>query len=82
MILQYKRLIMDVRYLKFNYIVRLSEAAKVFFFLVILIANITFISYWLYKMIGEVKNFLRTKFEKVYLYVFLCGNKTKLEEEK
>ena len=33
-------------------------------------------------MIKEVENTLRAKFEKVYLYICLCGNKNKLEHEK
>ena len=32
-------------------------------------------------MAGELKNTIRTKFSKVYLYICLCGNKTKLQEE-
>ena len=33
-------------------------------------------------MIGEIKNTLRTKMGKLYLYLWLCGNKDKLEREK
>ena len=33
-------------------------------------------------MIDEAANTLRTKFEKIYLYICLCGNKRRLEEQK
>jgi hypothetical protein len=29
-----------------------------------------------------MENILRTKFEKVYLYICLCGNSMKLQQEK
>ena len=63
-------------------IVRISPPAQWFFFLVILLSNILFLAYWVYKMIEEIKNTLRDKFEKVYLYICLCGNKDRLENEK
>ena len=49
---------------------RLNPSSKMFLFLVILISNLLFFAYWAYKMLGEIKNTLRTKFKKVYLYVF------------
>ena len=33
-------------------------------------------------MIGEIRNTLRTKMGKMYLYICLCGNKKRYEEEK
>ena len=63
-------------------IVRLNETSKWFFFLVILLSNVLFLTYWTYKMIGEIRNTLRTKMGKMYLYLCLCGNKYKYEEEK
>lgn len=65
-----------------NLIVRLNEGSKIFFFLIILLANISFAIYWAYKMIEEVKNTMRTKLGKFYLYIFLWNNKRKFEEEK
>jgi len=50
--------------------------------MIILISNILFISYWFIKLYGEVKNDLRKKIEKIYLFVCLWGNREKLEEEK
>ena len=49
---------------------RLSTATKFILFLVILISNLVFFSYWTYKMLSEIKNLLRSKFKKLYLYVF------------
>ena len=60
---------------------RLNEGSKWFFFFVILLANLTFLAYWFYKMVGEVKNTIRSKMGKLYLYIFLCGNKKKFEAE-
>ena len=33
-------------------------------------------------MMQEVKNTMRAKMGKLYMYIFLWGDKTKLEEEK
>ena len=63
------------------YIVRLDNASKLFLFLVILFSNIVFILYWIYKMYEEIKNTMRTNLKQVYLYVCLCGNKKRLEDE-
>ena len=63
-------------------IVRLNQSSKWFFFLVILLSNISFLAYWTYKMVGEIRNTLRTKMGKMYLYLCLCGNKKRYEEEK
>ena len=52
-----------------------------FFFLMILIANLVFFFYWLYKMLEEGRNILRTKLQTVYLWLCLCGDKERLEEE-
>lgn len=63
-------------------IVSLSEGMRLVFFFIIMLSNIVFFGYWLYKMLQEVKNTLVKKFEKVYLHVFLCGDRIKLEKEK
>ena len=60
---------------------RLNPSSKMFLFLVILISNLLFFAYWAYKMLGEIKNTLRTKFKKVYLYIFWWGNKQKMAKE-
>ena len=72
---------MDVRILYLISLVRLDNGSKMFFFLVILFSNILFLSFWLYKMYEEIKNTLRTNLQKVYLYLWLCGNKKRLENE-
>lgn len=51
---------------------------KIVMFLMILFSNLTFFTYWLYKMYVEVRIVLLKKSEKVYLYLFLCGVKEKL----
>lgn len=60
---------------------RLDTGSKLFFFLVILLSNVVFMSYWAYKMYEEIKNTMRTNMKQVYLYVCLCGNKKRLEDE-
>ena len=49
-------------------IVRLTSGAQWFFFMIILFSNFMFLGYWLYKMLKEMENMLRSKFEKAYLY--------------
>ena len=53
-----------------------------FFFIVMVLVNIIFMIYWLYKMFFEVKNTFRDKLAKVYILVCLWGKKDKFEEEK
>ena len=53
-----------------------------FFFIIILLCNILFLAFWGYKMIEEIKNTMRTKMGKIYMYIFLWGNKKRLEEER
>jgi hypothetical protein len=62
--------------------ITLSDMMKLIFFLIIMISNLTFFGYWLYKMLQEVKNTLIKKFEKLYLYLFLCGDRALLERSK
>lgn len=62
--------------------VTLSEAMKFLFFIIIMAANIAFFGYWFYKMMQEVRNTVITKLEKLYLYLFLCGDKIKLDKIK
>ncbi len=63
-------------------VINLSEGMRLVFFFIILLSNLVFFGYWLYKMLQEVRNTLIKKFEKVYLHVFLCGDRLKLEKEK
>ena len=60
----------------------MNESAKMFFFIIILTWNLLFLIFWFYKMMQEVKNTMRAKMGKLYMYIFLWGDKTKLEEEK
>jgi hypothetical protein len=63
-------------------IINLSEGMRMFFFMVIMLANLVFFGFWFYKMLQEVRNTLVKKFEKVYLVLFLCGDKNKLDKMK
>ena len=63
-------------------VVTLSNNMKLLFFLVIMISNLMFFGMWLYKMIQEVRNTILLKMEKIYLYLFLCGDRAKLERLK
>ena len=77
-----KKQIMDVSLYFINLnIVRLNTGSKLFFFFVILFSNIVFLLYWAFKMYEEIKNTMRTSLKQIYLYVCLCGNKKRLEEE-
>jgi hypothetical protein len=60
----------------------LSTAAGIFLFMLILIVNVIFFASWLFHMYLELKAKFRKKAEKIYLTIFLCGNKKRLEEEK
>ena len=55
----------------------LSEHIKMFFFFVIVFANLTFFVYWTIKAIQEFKAMLIKKFSFIYIYVCLCGNRDK-----
>ncbi len=62
--------------------ITLSEPMKFLFFVIIMVANLAFFGYWFFKMMQEVRNTVITKLEKLYLYLFLCGDKIKLEKIK
>jgi hypothetical protein len=55
---------------------------KLAFFFIILLANFIFFAFWLYKMLLEVKVTLMKKMEKLYLLLFLCNDRVKLERLK
>ena len=61
---------------------QLSVFAQLILFFIIIFVNVLFISFWLYHMFLEIKNKFRKKAEKLYLWIFLCGNVQRLEEEK
>ena len=56
----------------------MGDETELFFFAVIIIANMVFFAYWLAQMYQEIKNKLRKAIPKIYLMVCLCGNKQKL----
>lgn len=53
---------------------QLSNSTSMILFFIILMVNIIFFSYWMYYMFQEIKNKFRKKAEKLYLWLFLCGN--------
>jgi len=61
---------------------RLSEGLKLLMFFVIVFANLGFFLYWLFKMYKEMKAVIIKKFDKVYLFACLCGDREKLERIK
>lgn len=60
-----------------NFIVYLNENTKIFLFAIILIANLTFFIYWLFKMLQELRSMFIKKFSFLYIYFCLCGNHQK-----
>lgn len=44
--------------------------------------NASFLLFWCFKMMGEIKDSIRQKWSKFYICCFLCGNKRRFEEEK
>ena len=59
----------------------LSTGSKNILFLIIVLSNLLFFLYWSSKMFTELKNTIRIKFSSFYLYLCLCGNKERLQEE-
>ena len=49
---------------------RLNNTAKLILFMMILLSNMAFFTYWGYKMGSELKNTIRSKFKRIYLYLF------------
>ena len=60
---------------------RLDDGTKIFFFFLIMCSNSIFFIYWFYKMGQELLNKFRQNFQRAYLYICLCGDEAKLEEE-
>ena len=54
--------------------IELTESSKMFFFVCILFSNFVFFAYWSVMMYKETVNQFRIRFQRVYLYLFLCGN--------
>ena len=63
-----------------NSLVILTQDNEIFFYLIMLIGNIIFFSYWGFNLLSEIRAMLITKYTKVYLCLFLCGNQRKLNK--
>ena len=63
-------------------IVKLPEWVKILFFFFIVLSNMMFFLYWIYKMYIELKSLIIKKLGKIYLFLCLCMNKSKFDYEK
>lgn len=57
-----------------KYIVTLAEWIKMFLFVVIVLANLFFLLFWLYRMVYVVKYHMLSKMEKMYLKFIVFGD--------
>ena len=57
----------------------LYEEYKLFFFLIILFCNLSFILLWLTKFISIMRETIRQTSRKLYIYLFLCGRESKFQ---
>ena len=62
--------------------IELNNGADLFFFFVILAANLVFFLYWIYKLLNEIRVMILKKYEKVYVCLFLCFNRSQLDKHK
>ncbi|CDW87604.1 UNKNOWN [Stylonychia lemnae] len=62
-------------------VIQLPEAFKKLFFYLILISNVVFFIFWIYKMYQELKSRFRSQYQKIYLILCLCNDKEKLKSE-
>jgi hypothetical protein len=60
----------------------LNETGKLVLFLVIFLANIIFLVIWGFKYLLVMRTFIKDKFRKVYICLFLCCREDKLEKEE
>jgi len=63
-------------------VITISNNIKILLFVIIMLSNLLFFGMWVFKMLQEVRNTILTKMEKVYLYLFLCGDRNKLNKLK
>ena len=56
-------------------LVQLSSGVRSLLFALIIISNVSFMTFWVYKSLHEAKKMLVGKFESVYLLFCLCKNK-------
>lgn len=60
----------------------MSKNIKLAMFFLILFSNLTFFVYWIVKMIQELRIMIIKKYERLYLFLFLCGQKKRLNAVK
>lgn len=59
-----------------------SRGARIFFFVIIILANALFLVYWLYNMILELIAKFREEHENLFLRFCLCRNRSRLASQK
>jgi len=59
----------------------LDETGKLFFFLIILICNALFLLMWIFKFFFIMRSMIKERQPKIYVMLFLCCRKDKLEKE-
>eukprot|EP00347_Sterkiella_histriomuscorum_P007237 403349735 len=60
---------------------QLSESTQIFFFVVIVVSNIIFFTYWGFKMFQELKQKLMKKMPKLYLFFCACQNEMSFKKD-
>ncbi|CDW71354.1 UNKNOWN [Stylonychia lemnae] len=61
--------------------IALSDSSMLVLFIIIVIANLIFLVYWLFCMFNEIRLKIRNKFPKIYLVLCLCFNTGKFASE-
>lgn len=59
----------------------LPPEGQFFFFIIIATCNILFIFLWVFKFLEIGRDLIKTKFPKLYVFIFLCGRWDKYETE-
>ncbi len=59
----------------------LPEWGSISIFIIIIIANITFVVTWGFKFVGIIRAMIKERYLKIYLCLFLCCREDKLQRE-
>lgn len=59
----------------------MSNQTKSLLFALIVLAHISFLAYWLYHLMSEMRSAIRKRMTRLYLGVLLCCNKERLMHE-
>ena len=61
--------------MNYNLLDQLNEGSKWFFFVCIVFSNFAFLLLWLVRFCGDLREFTRERYKKLYLCLFLCKRK-------